>query len=84
MDETVRNQTVPVILCGEEDVVGNHGATIGRLDEELVYYLSSRGLTREQVYDLMARARLDAVIEKLPDEKTRRALMGEEDWEALS
>ena len=79
MDETVRNQSIPVILCGEEDVIGNHGATIGRLDEELVYYLSSRGMTREQVYDLMARARLDAVIAKIPDEKTRQELLGTEE-----
>lgn len=79
MDETVRNQSIPVILCGEEDVVGNHGATIGRLDEELVYYLSSRGMTREKVYDLMARARLDAVIAKLPDEKTKKELQKTEE-----
>ena len=74
MDETVRNQTVPIILCGEEDVVGNHGATIGRLDEELVFYLSSRGMSREEIYELMARARLDSVISKIPDEGVRRAL----------
>ena len=76
MDETVRNQTVPVILCGEEDVAGNHGATIGRLDEDLVYYLASRGMSREEIYELMARARVDAVIARIPDENVRRALRG--------
>ena len=78
MDETVRNQTVPVILCAEEDVVGNHGATIGRLDEQLIYYLESRGLEREAAYEMMARARVDAVIRRIPDEKTVRSLLPEE------
>ncbi len=74
MDETVRNQSIPVILCGEEDVEGNHGATIGRLDEELVYYLASRGVSREQVYEIMAQAKLNAVISRIPDEETRLLL----------
>ena len=74
MDETVRNRTVPVILCGEEDVVGNHGATIGRLDENLIFYLQSRGMTRDEIYELCARARIDAVIRKIPDAETIRRL----------
>ena len=78
MDETVRNQTIPVILCAEEDVVGNHGATIGRLDEQLIYYLESRGMERDAIYEMMARARVDAVIRKIPDEKTVRMLLPEE------
>ena len=74
LDPTVRNSTLPVILCGEEDVVGNHGATIGRPDEDLVYYLESRGMPREKVYQLCARAKLDAVIRKIPDMETIRKL----------
>ncbi len=79
LSDTVHNQSVPVILCSEEDVVGNHGTTIGRLDEELVYYLESRGMEQEAIYALMAKARLDAVIRKLPDRKLRSELLGEEE-----
>ena len=71
MDDTVTNKTIPLILCAEEDVVGNHGATIGRLDEQLLFYLESRGMARDEVYEMMARARLDALIAKIPDEATR-------------
>ena len=74
MDDTVVNQSIPLILCAEEDVVGNHGATIGRLDEELMFYMESRGMNREEVYEMMAKARIDAVIRKIPDEKTRGML----------
>ena len=77
MDSTVVNQTIPLILCAEEDVVGNHGATIGRLDDQLLFYMESRGMNREDIYEMMAKARIDAVIRKIPDEKTRQRMMPE-------
>lgn len=81
MDETVSNRSIPIILCAEEDVVGNHGATIGRLDEELLFYMESRGMRRDEIYEMMAKARLDAIMRKIPDVKTRCALLesGEEE-----
>ena len=74
MDDEVINQTIPVILCNEDDVEGNHGATIGRLDDELLFYMESRGMNREEVYEMMANARISAVIAKIPDEETRKKL----------
>lgn len=71
LDDTVVNQTIPLILCEEEDVEGNHGATIGKLDEELLFYLESRGMSEEAVYEMMARARIDAIAGKIPDEEMR-------------
>ena len=71
MDDNVINQTIPVILCDEEDVEGNHGATIGRIDEALLFYLESRGMTEAEVYEMMAGARIDSVIHKIPDAVTR-------------
>ena len=52
------NRTIPLILCGEEDVEGNHGATIGELDEETLFYFASRGIGREVAENMMARAKL--------------------------
>ena len=47
LGEDVVNKTVPLILCAEENVVGNHGATIGELDDETLFYFESRGIGRE-------------------------------------
>ena len=74
MDKGVRNQTVPLILCAEENVVGNHGATIGRLPEELIFYMESRGLKREQIYELMAMGRIAGVVRLLPEGEVRSRL----------
>ena len=70
-DGGVVNQTIPLILCAEEDGEGNHGATIGKLDDELLFYLESRSMNREQIYEMMAMAKVDAVCRKIPDAATR-------------
>ena len=77
LDETVQNQSVPVILCAEEDVAGNHAATIGQLDERLCFYLASRGLEMEMICEMLARAKLDTVLHKIPDAALRDRLMRE-------
>lgn len=66
------NQTIPLILCAEEDVQGSHGATIGRLDDELLFYLCSRGMSREKAAQVMTRAKLDKVCRRIGDEAARR------------
>ena len=67
--DTMINKTVPVILCDEEDVEGNHGATIGKLDEDLVFYLESRGISPDDINSLMADARIRRVASLIEDDK---------------
>ena len=75
MNDGCTNKTVPTILCGEEDVVGEHGCTVGRLADDLIFYLESRGIPNEEIYEMMAKARLEAIIRQIPDEKTREELI---------
>ena len=67
--EKAVNQTIPIILCEEEDVDGSHGATIGNLDEDMLFYLYTRGFDRDKAYNMMAKARIDAICRKIPDEE---------------
>ncbi|MCR5451997.1 MAG: SufD family Fe-S cluster assembly protein [Lachnospiraceae bacterium] len=66
MNEGVINQTIPVILCAEEDVEGSHGATIGKLPSDMLFYMTSRGMELDNIYELMARARITAVSQSIP------------------
>lgn len=70
MDDHVVNQSVPVILCDEENVEGNHGASIGKLDDSLLFYLESRGIAYEEIYEMMAKAKLETIFARIPDENT--------------
>ena len=74
LSEEVRNQSVPVILCSEEDVVGNHGASIGRPDEDMLFYMGTRGVDEETACEMLAQAKIDSVIRKIPDASIRERL----------
>ena len=74
LSDDVINRTIPLILCAEEDVSGNHGATIGRIPEDIRFYLSARGLSEKDIVRMLEKARLDAVIRRIPDERTREKL----------
>ena len=71
LDSRVRSRTVPVILCEEEDVEGNHGATVGRLDERHIFYLRSRGISEEKIYELMGRSRLMQAVGRIDDKAAK-------------
>ncbi len=75
VDETVVNQTIPLILCAEEDVAGNHGATIGRPDEELLFYLASRGIPEDAAFRILKNAGLEAACNKIWDEALRHEVL---------
>ena len=74
LDDAVINRTVPVILCEEEDVDGRHGASIGRMNEEELFYCQSRGIDEEEARLLLVRGRLMSIISGIPDEGIRREI----------
>lgn len=61
LGEDAVNQTIPLILCGEEDVRGNHGATIGEPEEEVLFYMASRGIGKDEATALLARTKIDGL-----------------------
>lgn len=62
------NKTVPLILCAEENVEGTHGATIGELDDETLFYFESRGIGREEAERIMAYAAVRRLMRMSGDE----------------
>lgn len=72
MGDKVINKTIPLILCKEEDVVGSHGATIGELNEGVLFYLASRGIKKEEAYYLIEKSRINALCRKIDDEEVSK------------
>ncbi len=75
LSDDVVNKTLPIILCEEEDVEGRHGASIGQLDDDILFYMASRGIDRKEAEQIMVRARLGAVVREIPDLPLRAELM---------
>lgn len=67
----VDNKTVPNILCDEDDVAGNHGATIGHVRPEQLFYAACRGLSQEQTEALFLSAKLEDAALQAPNDTVR-------------
>ena len=67
----VENKTIPTILCDEDDVAGNHGATIGHVRPEQLFYSACRGLSQEQIEELFLSAKLEEAAFTAPNDEIR-------------
>ncbi|MBE6466705.1 SufD family Fe-S cluster assembly protein [Denitrobacterium detoxificans] len=62
LGDDVVNKTMPVILCDEDNVAGNHGASIGSVGPDQIRYLRNRGLSEREAEDLYVRALFDDAL----------------------
>ena len=71
LSDAVRNRSVPLMLSNEDDVDGHHAVSVGRLDDDKIFYLMSRGLDKVEAEKLIVEAAFNPVIEKISDETLR-------------
>jgi hypothetical protein len=71
----VDNKTVPNILCDEDDVAGNHGATIGHVRPDQLFYAACRGLSQEQTEALFLSAKLEDAALQAPNDAVRATVV---------
>jgi Fe-S cluster assembly protein SufD len=74
LDPTARADSIPNLEIGANDVRCTHGATIAQIEEEYVFYLMSRGITRTEAEKLIVDGFFDEVIERVPDESVQQTV----------
>ena len=70
----VRNRSVPLMLSGEDAVEGHHAVSIGKMDENKLFYLMSRGLDMAEARRLVVEAAFNPVLDRIDDEELYREL----------
>ena len=65
LGEDIVNKTIPLILCAEEDVQGDHGATIGELDEDTLFFFAARGIDPITAENILTREKLNRLAESM-------------------
>jgi len=53
-------------LIDEDDVKCGHAASVGQVSEEQIYYMMSRGITREEATRLIVNGFLAPVVSEVP------------------
>lgn len=66
-----KSVAVPLLLAHEDDVEGNHAASAGRIDEDKLFYIMSRGLSRKQAEALLVQARITPALDEIFDQDLR-------------
>ena len=71
----------PYLEILTNDVRCTHGATIGKIDENLLYYLQTRGLDEKTSTKLITVGFLQEVIDRIPDQKVQNTLAQKIDFQ---
>lgn len=66
--------SVPALEIAANDVKAYHGATVGALDEEQIFYMISRGITRSEAEKMIALGFFEPAIELFPTQALREEL----------
>ncbi|WP_071441530.1 SufD family Fe-S cluster assembly protein [Traorella massiliensis] len=67
-------EITPILLIDENDVQASHATTIGQIDENQLYYLQTRGLTKKQALGLITVGYLMPIASVLDDEILKEEL----------
>ena len=70
----VVNKSMPNILCLEDDIAAEHGATIGKLSKEVLFYMESRGIDEVTAQKIIARAKIQRASDFIPDESIKEVI----------
>jgi Fe-S cluster assembly scaffold protein SufB len=62
-------------LCGEHDVIGNHAASAGQIDDDKLFYLMSRGFSHEESKRIIVESAFRPIIDQMPDEKIQERIL---------
>ena len=79
LSEEAKSIALPMLLCSEEDVEGNHSTSSGKIGEKELFYIMSRGFEYKDAMKLMVRAKFNKIIENIKEQALRNEILNEID-----
>ena len=74
LSEGAHIDSVPALEIAANDVKAYHGATVGALDQDSIFYMTSRGIERAQAERMIALGFFEPAIDRFPTEALREEL----------
>ena len=74
LSRAARGDANPILLIDDNDVFAGHAASVGRVDEQQLYYLMSRGIPKKTAERLVIRGFLGPVLTRVPSADVRQRL----------
>lgn len=74
LDRNARADSIPGLEIEADDVVCTHASTVGKIDEEEVFYLMSRGIPRETAVQMVVEGFFNPLMQRIPFAGVRERL----------
>lgn len=68
LDEASRGEASPLLLIDHNDVLGGHSASVSRVDEESIYYLQTRGVSKIDAELILTHAFFQPFLDECSEE----------------
>lgn len=79
LSDKAKSIALPMLLCTEEDVEGNHSTASGKVDEKQLFYIMTRGISYKEAVKLIVKSKFNKIIERIADEELKSEILSEID-----
>ena len=79
LSDKAKSIALPMLLCTEEDVEGNHSTASGKVDEKQLFYIMARGISYKEAVKLIVKSKFNKIIERTSDEELKNEILSEID-----
>ena len=79
LSDKARSLALPMLLCSEEDVQGNHSTSSGKIGDKELFYIMSRGFDEKAAMKLMVRAKFNKILESIKYDELKNEILYEID-----
>ena len=75
LSDNAITKSLPMLLCTEEDVNGSHSVSSGKVDNNQLFYIMSRGLSKSEATKLIVFANFNSLLNKESNEELRNEII---------
>ena len=79
LSDKAKSIALPMLLCTEEEVEGNHSTASGKVDEKQLFYIMTRGISYKEAVKLIVKSKFNKIIERISDEELKDEIVSEID-----
>lgn len=65
LSKQAKSKSLPMLLCHEEDVEGEHGVSSGKIDEAKLFYIMTKGISYDEARKLIIKANFNDIIKNI-------------------
>ena len=77
LSDTAKSLALPMLLCSEEEVEGNHSSSAGKIGPKELFYIMSRGFELKEAMKLMVKAKFNEIIQTIKNVDLKNEIIEE-------